>query len=155
MLSSWIKTGLDRVLLSNSGDISANGIYSSAFQISIVVSLIGIGFNKAFSPALYKKINNKEYKSTRNILLKFFLVNFIMVFLNVYIILSNILFHVKKTLTLSMISVFSAIVHIILLYLLLNKYSEFGAAVSFLISAIIQTLLTAFFTYKKASFIWK
>ena len=158
-------------------------------QLSISIALIGVGFNKAFSPALFKQMNEKKYKGARKIIFQFLIVNLILVlitilvlpffiklflsdkyfdalpivpyiiiaqgFLNIYIILSNILFYIKKTLVLSFLSVISAIIHVFFLYLLIEKYSELGAAISFLISAFIQTLLTAIFVYKKATFLWK
>ena len=188
VLSSWIKTGFDRFILTSTENIAANGIYSTAFQFSIIITLVGVGFNKAFSPYLFKKLNG-EYKSVKILLYKFFIANLIFVIfvllilpifvkfflskeyidvipilpyvilaqgcLNIYIILSNILFHLKKTLTLSLISVFSAFCHVIFLFLFIDKFLEFGAAISFLFSAIIQTLLTFLFIIYNTNYLWK
>tara|TARA_B110000908_G_scaffold109378_1_gene128289 strand:- start:3433 stop:4764 length:1332 start_codon:yes stop_codon:yes gene_type:complete len=189
VLASWIKTGLDRVLLTNSENISANGIYSTAFQLSMVLVLLGVGFNKAFTPLIYKLLSKKDFKNSRILLLQFFGLNFIATivlliiypfivklflseeyisvlpitpyviiaqgFLNIYIIASSILFFLKQTSLLSFISIISAIIHVLFLYILVNEYLEFGAAISFLISAIIQTILVVFLVLTKAPGLWK
>ncbi len=188
-LSSWIKTGLDRVLLSNSVSISANGIYATGFQLSILIALVGVGFNKAFSPIIYKNMSNGEYIIIRKLIAKFLIFNFLLIilaliflplvinfllsdkyaqvlpivpyiivgqgFLNIYLILSNILFYIKSTLILSLISVFTALVQTLSLYLLIGQYAELGAAISFLVSSFFQMFFTALVVYKKANFLWR
>jgi len=184
--SSWIKTGLDRVFLSNLTDLTANGIYSLAFQISMILALIGIGFNKAFSPEIFKSIENKNNQYVKKIFNKFLIYNlyssvvivlFFWIFgskllpedyikvsdiviylligqsvLNVYIVYSNLLFYYKFTGILSIISVFSACIHVLLLFYLVGRYHELGAAIAFLLSSIIQTLIVVTFARRRLNF---
>jgi O-antigen/teichoic acid export membrane protein len=74
-LSSWVKTGLDRFFLSDLPSMVANGIYSAAFQFSMIFALIGIGFNKAFGPAIFKSIENNNLDNAKVLIYKFSIYN--------------------------------------------------------------------------------
>lgn len=182
-LSSWIKTGLDRLLLSVMVGIGANGIYATSFQLAMVISLVGIGFNKAFSPLVYESLAKNQHSSINSIIKKFILYNAVLIivtlillvalvkyvfnegyigtiihlpylllgqgFLNIYIIYSNFLFFHKKTLLLSSISVFSALIHVLLLFICLRLFGSIGASIAFLVSSILQMVITVSFVLKK------
>jgi O-antigen/teichoic acid export membrane protein len=56
-LSFWLKSGADKILLTNMCGLSENGLYSVAITLGAIVSMILVSFNNAFSPYLYKKLN--------------------------------------------------------------------------------------------------
>ena len=177
-LSSWIKTGFDRLYLTDSVGLLSNGIYSTAFQISMISSLIGVGFNKVLAPRMFKDMEHNNGKKLNIILPRVIIYNiyftilvtlffqltgklllpesyhsslvilpYLLVaqgFLNIYIVYSNLMFFYKFTVKLSLVSLFSATIHVFFLEMLIVKYNELGASISFLISAIIQTFLIVY-----------
>jgi O-antigen/teichoic acid export membrane protein len=57
-LSGWLRTGADRLLLTNIIGTAATGIYVVGFQFGMIISILSIAFNKAFNQFLYKKLSN-------------------------------------------------------------------------------------------------
>jgi len=57
-LSVWIRTGVDRIFITMLVSASATGLYTVAFQIASVITILTKAFNKAFSPYLLKKLTN-------------------------------------------------------------------------------------------------
>ena len=182
--SSWIKTSLDRFFLSDLPDLISNGVYSMAFQISMIVALVGIGFNKAFAPEIFKRIaanngiNGFIKKITfYNLLFTLLTTVFFLIYgdkilpdsyngvaevlpylligqgmLNIYIVYSNIIFYFESVLFLSLISVFSAIVHVLILINYVPVYYEIGAGMAFFISSFIQLMLTVVYVKTKFNY---
>jgi O-antigen/teichoic acid export membrane protein len=66
-LSSWFKFGVDRVLLTTLISSSATGLYAVGFQFGFIVGIVGLAFNQAFSPYLYKKLKNISYKDKKKL----------------------------------------------------------------------------------------
>ena len=72
--------------------------------------------------------------------------------LNIYIVYSNIIFYFESVLFLSLISVFSAIVHVLILINYVPVYYEIGAGMAFFISSFIQLMLTVVYVKTKFNY---
>jgi len=59
-LSFWVRSGIDRVFISEIWGTSAVGLYATGFQFGILVSFLVLAFNNAFVPYLYKTLSNKN-----------------------------------------------------------------------------------------------
>lgn len=57
-LSGWFRTGVDRIFLTTFIGSSATGIYSVGYQFGLIIGIIAVAFNQAYSPYLYRKLNN-------------------------------------------------------------------------------------------------
>lgn len=55
-LSFWIKSGADKILLSNMVGLESNALYSVAMTFGSIVSIFIVSFNNAFVPFLFKKL---------------------------------------------------------------------------------------------------
>lgn len=55
-LSFWIKSGMDKVLLTNFCGLSINGLYSMAMSLGAIFSIFTTAFNNAYIPFLQKRI---------------------------------------------------------------------------------------------------
>lgn len=55
-LSFWIKSGADKLLLSNMVGLDSNALYSVAMTFGSIVSIFIVSFNNAFVPYLFKKL---------------------------------------------------------------------------------------------------
>lgn len=56
----WIKSGFDKIFITQAIDLSANGIYSFAGTISAIFILFSAAFFNAFTPYLMKKLSFAE-----------------------------------------------------------------------------------------------
>jgi O-antigen/teichoic acid export membrane protein len=56
-LSFWLKSGADKILLTNMSGLSENGLYSVAMTLGAIVTMVLTSFSNAFVPYLYKKLN--------------------------------------------------------------------------------------------------
>jgi len=74
-LSGWFKVGVDRILLTIFIGSSAAGVYSVGYQFGMIVGVITVAFNQAYSPFLYKKLTNIDANGKRK-LVKFTYVYF-------------------------------------------------------------------------------
>ena len=57
-LSFWIKSGADKLLLSNMCGLEQNGLYSVAMTFGAIISIFVTSFNNAFVPHLFKKLKS-------------------------------------------------------------------------------------------------
>lgn len=55
-LSSWLKNGVDKLLLTMMIGTSATGLYAVGYQFAFILGMIAISFNQSFSPYLYRKL---------------------------------------------------------------------------------------------------
>jgi O-antigen/teichoic acid export membrane protein len=62
-LSTWMVIGLDRIFINNYAGVEQNGIYTTGFQIASLISIVGVSFNKAFIPFLFKNLSNNDLQS--------------------------------------------------------------------------------------------
>lgn len=61
-LSGWFRMGVDRIFLTTFIGSSATGIYSVGYQFGFIIGIVAVAFNQAYSPYLYKKLNNITLK---------------------------------------------------------------------------------------------
>ena len=61
-LSVTVLSGADRIMIQKMAGVSQAGIYSLAYSISYVMSMVNDSLNKTMSPWLYQKIRDKSYK---------------------------------------------------------------------------------------------
>lgn len=62
-LGGLIITFTDRILITDMIGISETGVYTVAYQIGSVLSLINVSFVNAYLPWLYEKLNLNDYKT--------------------------------------------------------------------------------------------
>lgn len=55
-LSFWIKSGADKILLTDLCGLSENGLYSVAVTWGAIVSMVMVAFSNSYSPWLFKKL---------------------------------------------------------------------------------------------------
>lgn len=191
-LSGWIKTGADRVIIMYVLGSAVVGVYSVAYQISMVILVLVTALNKAWIPYLFKTLSSKPSFSEKIKIVKFTYVYFIIViviafiftiiaqllipyflgekfilaseyiiyfsmafsFQGMYFMIGNYIFYVKKTHILSYVSLLSAVIHMLLLYLFLEKYGIIGAAYTTCISAFITFILVWYLSAKVYPMPW-
>ena len=56
-LSTWVRTGVDRILLTMLISSAATGLYTVGFQIASVMVVVTTAFNKAFKPFLFEQLS--------------------------------------------------------------------------------------------------
>lgn len=63
-LSFWLKSGVDKILLTDMYSLTENGLYSVSMTLGSIVTMVLLAFNNAYAPYLYKKLtyfdNNKN-----------------------------------------------------------------------------------------------
>lgn len=69
-LSFWIKSGADKILLTNISGINANGLYSVALTFGAIISITISAFNNAYIPNLFKKLTDIEANPLKSIEIK-------------------------------------------------------------------------------------
>lgn len=57
-LSFWLKSGMDKLILTSICGLSANGLYSMAMSFGAVYSIFNTAFNNAYVPYLQKRLSN-------------------------------------------------------------------------------------------------
>jgi O-antigen/teichoic acid export membrane protein len=79
--TGWILLSMDRILLNNLVGLKETGLYSVAYQLSMIIALFQISFNTAWVPWLYEKIklnNAKQNISIVRLSYAFILANFLL-----------------------------------------------------------------------------
>ena len=66
-LSTWVRTGIDRVFLTMLVSTTATGLYTVGFQIASVIMVLATAFNKAYSPFLFEKLNGITINQKKNL----------------------------------------------------------------------------------------
>jgi O-antigen/teichoic acid export membrane protein len=82
--SGWVLLSMDRIFINKMVGLEQTGLYSAAFQICMVITLVQTSFNNAWVPWIYQKINDNN--KTMNIQIVrfsylFILCNFLLAFL--------------------------------------------------------------------------
>lgn len=62
-LAGTILSSSDRIMIQNMVGASAAGIYSLAYSLSLIMSMVKDSLNKTISPYLFQRIREKDYKS--------------------------------------------------------------------------------------------
>ncbi|HHR6142249.1 TPA: lipopolysaccharide biosynthesis protein [Providencia alcalifaciens] len=117
------------------------------FLVTIFVSIISF----LIGPSLLVLISGEKYIEAGNII---GLLCLGQCFGGMYLMVTNYIFFSKKTLGLSLITVFSGLMNILLIIILINPYGLVGVAFSYSISKLIQFLLTWVLSYKYVRMPW-
>lgn len=59
-LSMWLRSGIDRIYITNMYGEEATGLYATGFQFGVLVSFLILAFNNAFVPYLYKSLSESD-----------------------------------------------------------------------------------------------
>ncbi|MDM1352175.1 oligosaccharide flippase family protein [Myroides marinus] len=59
-LSIWLRSGIDRIYITNMYGEEATGLYATGFQFGVLVSFLILAFNNAFVPYLYKSLSETD-----------------------------------------------------------------------------------------------
>ena len=78
-LASWVKTGVDRVVIMALLGSAVVGIYSVAYQIGMVILVLVTAFNKAWIPYLFKTLHHTPTLKEKVKIVKFTYVYFALV----------------------------------------------------------------------------
>tara|TARA_B110000483_G_scaffold237717_1_gene313016 strand:- start:15127 stop:16389 length:1263 start_codon:yes stop_codon:yes gene_type:complete len=136
-LSELIKTGADRIIIMSTIGIGATGIYSIAYEICSVISVLVIAFQRAWSPYMFETLSNDPTIHEKKKIVKFTYLYFIGIFL---------------------ISViFSWVAELFLPYFLGEKFNESSQfvpffAISFAFSGM-YTMVSNYFFYVKKTYL--
>ncbi|MBC8770465.1 oligosaccharide flippase family protein [Arenibacter sp. BSSL-BM3] len=57
-LSTWVRTGIDRVFLTMLVSTTATGLYTVGFQIASVIMVLTTAFDRAYAPFLFEKLKD-------------------------------------------------------------------------------------------------
>lgn len=191
-LAGWIKTGSDRLILMSILGMTATGIYTVAYQMGMLITIITVAFNKAWTPYLFKILSTSPTIEDKKKIVTFTYIYFLVILLlslfssylleyiipyilgdkfikssvfiiyffianafqGMYLMVTNYIFYVKKTYILAYVTFTTAIIHIILLYFLIDKDGIVGAAEATLISSIITFILVWIVSIKSYNMPW-
>ena len=183
-LGNWILTGIDRLFIASMVGVAAAGVYSVGYQIGMIIGLVGTSFNQAWSPFLYRKLEeNNPHSRVRIVKFTYAYMAAIVVFAltlslaapwflsvfvgpqfrtayqyvfwvalgyaanGMYLMVAHYIFYAKKTHLLAVVTVVSAIVNIVLNYVLIRAHGPVGAAqasaASFFVSFGLTWILAA------------
>ncbi|SHF00397.1 Membrane protein involved in the export of O-antigen and teichoic acid [Marinitoga hydrogenitolerans DSM 16785] len=173
-LSGIILAQFDRIMINKFIGSSEAGIYSFAYNLGLIVNVIWVSFNNAWSPWFYENMEKIDFENI-NRKLKYYIVFFsslifIAIFISpeivkimssknywsglklvpiimssyffvfLYSLFVNIEFYYKKTHFISLGTILSAILNIILNYLLIPKYGYIAAAWTTFVSYVFYFL---------------
>lgn len=148
MFDAYNKYNMPFVFSVMSGDKRGEDLFSRTCKGFVLVFLVGFSFSWFFG-FLGVYIVGVDFYAAINILP--FLI-FGQCANGVYYLFVNQILYEKKTIMLSMLTMFSLVVHVSLLVLLLPEYGIFGAAVSFLVSQSAKAILCMVFSIKLTGF---
>ncbi len=66
LLAGYILSSSDRIMITRLISPDANALYSVSYTISMVVSILWMSMNNAWSPWAYEKMDAKDYKSLKD-----------------------------------------------------------------------------------------
>ena len=64
-LSFWIKSGMDKILLTTFCGLSVNGLYSMAMSFGAIYSIFKVAFDNAYIPYLQKRISKMTFDNQK------------------------------------------------------------------------------------------
>lgn len=64
-LSFWIKSGMDKILLTTNSGLSVNGLYSMAMSFGAIYSIFKVAFDNAYIPYLQKRISKMTFDNQK------------------------------------------------------------------------------------------
>lgn len=184
-LAGWAKTGADRVVLMSLLGATATGIYAVGYQIGIIISVLVVAFNKAWSPYMFKTLSTEPTKENKKKIVTFTYIYFVGVLLfavcfayiaellipyflgekfiastdfilyfavafafqGMYLMIGNYILYTKSTHILAYITFSTSVLHVGLLYVLVNTSGAIGAAqasmISFAVTFVVVWILAS------------
>ena len=169
----------DRIFITNMVGIEATGVYTVGFQIGMIIMVLQDSFNKAWTPYLFKKLNEVNLRIKKNIV-KITYLYFALIILSalvlsaitpiivrvfigdsfaesvhyvfwialgfafngMYKMVSGVIFYNKKTHILSYITFITAMVNVVLNYILIKVNGTIGASQATFLAFFISFILT-------------
>lgn len=89
LLSFWLRSGVDRALITKFWGVGEVGLYSTGFLFGTLISFVVGAFNNAFSPYLYKLLSDKNSTTLKINKLKLVKMTYIII---IGLIISGIIF---------------------------------------------------------------
>ena len=62
-LGNWVLAGVDRLFIASMLGVAAAGVYTVGYQIGMIVGLAATSFNQAWSPFLFEKLKEDDFRS--------------------------------------------------------------------------------------------
>lgn len=164
-ISMWIRSGVDRVIITNLYSEAEVGLYATGFQFGLLLSFLLLAFNQAFTPFLYKKLNEENPEILDSNKIKLVKLTFayipiviflaiILIFVSNFIIdnfLAQSYYNAKEFIPWIIFSqVFQGLYFMVGLYIFYVKKTGGLAIITFLCS-LIQIFLSYFFIKKLGS----
>lgn len=59
-LSFWVRSGIDRIYITQFVNEEATGLYATGFQFGLLISFLTMSFNNAFVPFLFKNLSEED-----------------------------------------------------------------------------------------------
>lgn len=59
-LSFWVRSGIDRIYITQFVNEAATGLYATGFQFGLLISFLTMSFNNAFVPFLFRNLSEKD-----------------------------------------------------------------------------------------------
>lgn len=59
-ISIWVRSGIDRFIITFLYGAAATGIYAAGFQFGLLISFLTLAFNNAYVPFLYKRLSEAD-----------------------------------------------------------------------------------------------
>lgn len=90
-LALWMRSGIDIFLITTILGLSQTGVYTVAFQLSSIISMLVFSFHNAYSPHVYQKLRNITYLEKLKIV-RFTYLYFVCIILLVFLL--NLIFEI-------------------------------------------------------------
>ena len=136
-LSELIKTAADRIIIISTVGLGANGLYSIAYEICAVISVLIIAFQRAWSPYMFETLSNDPTIHEKKKIVKFTYLYFVIILL--------------------MSIIFTYLAKVLLPYFVGNQFYESSQfvpffAISFAFSGM-YTMVSNYFFYVKKTYL--
>ena len=59
-LGGWMMTSIDRIFINSMVSVAATGIYTVGYQVGMIIGLLAMSFNQAWSPFLFEKLKENN-----------------------------------------------------------------------------------------------
>ena len=59
----WVITWIDRIFINSMVSVAATGIYTVGYQVGMIIGLLAISFNRAWTPFLFEKLKENNSAS--------------------------------------------------------------------------------------------
>lgn len=187
-LSSIVLGQSDRIMIKYYCDDTATGLYTLAYQVSLIMNILATGIDNAITPWIYENIEKSNYeviKKRTNDLIMLCIVPFVMIMLAapefvfimgskefyeaIYVIppvvvasyfmfantfVVRILFYYERSTNVMVVTTVSAVVNVLLNYMLLMRFGYIAAAYTTEFGYFLILLLNALYLKIKLKEFW-